>query len=125
MHMILKYFFGTILILFTIFNLAFCGDWSEGSPQGSCAIEFLNPLYNQFMGILVFAGFTGFMWLPILILIQLLFSKYSKKKVQSDPILSAPMDKTIKTILRDPSKYWWLYLILLNFGLSYLRDLFF
>jgi nitrate/nitrite transporter NarK len=130
MYMILKYFFGTILIIFTIFNLAFCGDWDEGSMQGSCAIQMMDPLYNAFMGVLLLAGFTGMIWLPFLILIQLLVSKYSKKKVQSDPtqndsVVSAPADKALKTILRNPTKYWWLYLILLNFGLSYLRDLFF
>jgi nitrate/nitrite transporter NarK len=128
--MIIRYFFGTLLIIFTIFNLAFCGDWNEGSMQGSCALSLMDPLYNQFMGILLLAAFTGIYWLPILILVQLLVSKYSRKEVQSDPIqnvsvVSAPIDKAIKTILRNPTKYWWVYLILLNFGLSYLRDLYF
>ncbi len=120
--MIIKYFFGILLLVFTVFNLAFCGDWNEGSMQGSCAISMMDPLYNQFMGILLLASFTGMIWLPFLILIQLLVTKYSKKKVPSEPILSVALDKNI---LRNPKKYWWLYLILLNIGLSYLRDLFF
>lgn len=112
------------MILITILNLAFCGNFSEGTTGSTCSIGVLDPVYSAFMGFLLVAAFYGIYWLPPLILIQLLISKFSKKSVTTPSVLTIPVTELHRINYKDLKKHWWVYLIILNIGLSYLRDLF-
>lgn len=69
--MISKYIAITFAAIAALFTIAGCGGWNEGSGFGECTVAFVSPLYSLLMSFALFAAFTAIVWVPAVVIIDL------------------------------------------------------
>lgn len=61
-----------VRVLFSIIFILGVLMWATcnggGEDYGSCSISFLEPLYNAVKGYVLLLAFTGFIWIPVLVI---------------------------------------------------------
>jgi hypothetical protein len=62
-----------VLIGFMVLLQSLCSGWNEGSMAGSCAVSFMEPIYDVVMGLVLIAAIFGILWMPALLIFFIVF----------------------------------------------------